>query len=259
MLPSKIRTTWLKALTFATIARKHHKPSSQDHPLLLLNPHDCVPFVDELYGRGQASKLENLAPPRIFGGHAGYQLLPESLTNSLCKIVYICRDPKDTLVSGWHFLNEMTPDTVEPVPFSKNFDMFCEAVLPFGPLWDHYLGYWSESLKRPSKILFLKYEELMEDPRKHLRKLAEFLGCAFSEEEREDVVEEIVRLCSLEKLKEAEGNKKGDRGYKEVVVTKSSHFRKGKVGDWKNYFSPEMAERMDGIYAEKLSGSGLSF
>ena len=42
---------------------------------------------------------------------------------------------------------------------------------------------------------------------KNVIRSAEFLGCPFSREDEEEE-EEIVRLCSFEKLKEAEGNKK---------------------------------------------------
>lgn len=258
--PPKSGTTWLKALTFATVTRKYHNPSAQDHPLLRMHPHDCVPLVDEVYWRGQASQLEALAAPRILSAHAAYQLLPESVTNSDCKFVYICRDPKDTIISGWHYLKEMTPSTVEPVPFCEAFDMYCEGISSFGPVWEHQLGYWRESLRRPSKILFLKYEEVMQDPEKNVIALAEFLNFPFSQEEvREGVVGEIVKLCSFQSLKGAEGNREGDRGYKGFYIKNSSFFRKGKVGDWKNYLTPEMAQKLDGIFAEKLCGSGLSF
>ena len=35
--------------------------------------------------------------------------------------------------------------------------------------------------------------------------------------------------------------------------------RKGVVGDWKNYFTPEMNERFEKEVLTKLKGSGLEF
>ena len=35
--------------------------------------------------------------------------------------------------------------------------------------------------------------------------------------------------------------------------------RKGEVGDWKNYFTPEQSAEMDKVCPEKLNGSGLEF
>lgn len=256
--PPKSGTTWLKSLTFAILFRHAHPPSSPHHPLLSLHPHDVVPLIDELYWKGQDP---NLHPnPRIFSTHAAYQLLPQTLKTSDCKLVYICREPKDTVISGWHYIKAMTPKSMEPINLTNAFEMHCNGVSSFGPMWEHQLGYWKESFKRPSKILFLKYEEVMREPLENVRRLAEFLGLGFSEEEEEEgMVEEIVRLCSFETMKEAEGNRKGDRGYKGMEITNASFFRKGKVGDWENYLSGEMAKRLDGIFEEKLWGSGLSF
>lgn len=36
-------------------------------------------------------------------------------------------------------------------------------------------------------------------------------------------------------------------------------FRKGEVGDWRNYLTPEMAERLRTVTEEKFGAIGLSF
>ncbi|KAK9285724.1 hypothetical protein L1049_024923 [Liquidambar formosana] len=74
--------------------------------------------------------------------------------------------------------------------------------------------------------------------------------------EKEGVIQEISRLCSFESMKDLEANKSG-RG--PVGVPNSSFFRKGKVGDWGNYLTPSMAERMEKLVEEKFGGSGLTF
>jgi hypothetical protein len=119
------------------------------------------------------------------------------------------------------------------------------------------LGYWKASLERPDKVLFLKYEDLKEDIISNLKKIAEFLGIPFTDkEEKEGVVEEISRLCSLDNLRNLEVNKNSVRP---SGLPNSSFFRKGEVGDWANYLSPSMAENYLKIVEEKLSGSGLTF
>ena len=40
---------------------------------------------------------------------------------------------------------------------------------------------------------------------------------------------------------------------------KSLLLRKGVVGDWKNYFTPELNERFENEVLDKLKGSGLEF
>ena len=39
----------------------------------------------------------------------------------------------------------------------------------------------------------------------------------------------------------------------------SAFLRKGVVGDWKNYFTPELNERFDNEVLSKLKGTGLEF
>ena len=103
----------------------------------------------------------------------------------------------------------------------------------------------------------MKYEELKEDVNFYVKRVAEFLDCPFTEEEeRNGVIENIINLCSFEKMKNLEVNKSGtfDRNFE-----KKHLFRKGEVGDWVNYFSPAMIEKLSKTMEEKLGGSGLSF
>uniref|UniRef100_A0A0A9E404 Sulfotransferase n=1 Tax=Arundo donax TaxID=35708 RepID=A0A0A9E404_ARUDO len=140
--------------------------------------------------------------------------------------------------------------------------MISEGCSPFGPFWDHYLQYWKESLTRPQEVLFLKYEEIVFDPLKVVRKLASFFGVPFTEEEESNgVVEEVVRLCSFNSLSSVGINQTGgvERAGGKIFIEFSSLFRKGKVGDWVNHMSKEMAEKMDILVEEKFKGSGLKF
>lgn len=117
--------------------------------------------------------------------------------------------------------------------------------------FDNVVQYWEESQKRPKKILFLKYEELKRDPKGEVKKLAEFLGKPFSSEED---IEKVLWKCSLERLKSLEVNKNGSIFY---GVPNSSYFRKGLVGDWKNYLTPEMEKQIDETARLKFSATGL--
>lgn len=185
------------------------------------------------------------------------------MSSAGCRIVYLCRDPKDALVSRWHFENKIRKGF--NMELEKAFAMFCEGVSECGPFWDHCLEYWKESLARPDKVIFLKYEEIKSDPVRAVTKLARFLGAPFSEEEESSgVPQEVVRLCSFETLTSLPVNQVGgfDRyvqGLGHVHVPSSSFFRKGVTGDWSNHLSQEMGEKLDHIVQQKLQGSGLTF
>ncbi|KAG7977683.1 hypothetical protein I3843_05G042500 [Carya illinoinensis] len=235
MTPPKVGTTWLKAILFAILNRKHHL-ELQKHPLLTNNPHVLVPYLDlHLYNKKEVPDLTSCPSPRLFSAHLPYTLLPTSAKNSKCKIVYLYRNPKDTFVSLWHFLEKigMTTDL-----FEETFDKFCQGV------------------KKPQRILCLRYEELKEQPTTHLKRIADFLGCPFSsEEETKGTINDISRLCSFDYLSKLEVNKSGTTHN----MKNESLFRRGEVGDWVNYLTPQMLEKLDNIFKEKFHGTGLKF
>ncbi|KAJ4713247.1 Sulfotransferase [Melia azedarach] len=256
----KSGTTWLKALIFATVNRTRYDFST--HPLLKNCPHDCFPFLDAYINENQPiSNLDTLPSPRLFATHIPYPLLPTSMIYSGSCFVYICRNPKDVLVSKWVFMNKLRPKELPPLSLEEAFELFCEGISHYGPYWEHVLGFWKASLEYPDKILFLRYEEMKKEPLVYLKRLAEFFGQPFSpEEESEGVIHEIIRLCSFENLSSLEVNKtKVKRFNNQLVIENRDFFRKGKVGDWQNHLTSEMIERLDQITEEKLHGTGLTF
>ena len=95
--------------------------------------------------------------------------------------------------------------------------------------------------------------------------MVQFMGYPFSfEEEDKGVVQKIIDLCSFENLSNLEVNKSGKArldvgvGVNTFEFENNTYFRKGKVGNWKNYLTPEMTTRLDQITEQKLNGSALT-
>ncbi|KAK3188521.1 hypothetical protein Dsin_028082 [Dipteronia sinensis] len=143
------------------------------------------------------------------------------------------RNPLDQFISQWNLLLKEAHDNKrETLSLEESFEMVCRGIQNSGPLWEHVLGYWKASLDR----------------------------CPFSNlEENQGVIEEIVKLCSFGNMKDLEVNKIGRNVSGVGPKNYSAFFRKGEVGDWKNYLTPSMSERLECLMEEKFSGSGLSF
>ncbi|XP_044414557.1 cytosolic sulfotransferase 13-like [Triticum aestivum] len=123
----KSGTTWLKSLAFTTVHRDVHPPSGREHPLLHKNPHGCVEFIHAIYRQPVDVAwgiVEAYPSPRIFGTHFPLSLPPERISSdgSGCRIVYICRDPKDVVVSWWWFMRTYLPNP-DQVQFEEVFDL----------------------------------------------------------------------------------------------------------------------------------------
>ncbi|KAL5708489.1 hydroxyjasmonate sulfotransferase [Ranunculus cassubicifolius] len=246
-------TIWLKSLVFAIVNRARY--SLSQHPLLTNAPHQLVPFLEMMVHENDTlPDFTTYTSPRIFGTHVPYASLPNTIKDSDCKIVYLCRNPRDNFISLWQFINKMAK--TNPISLEEAFDLFCGGVSLGGPFWDQVLGFWKASLENPKKVLFLTYEEMKKDTTSVVKKLAEFLGFPFTQEEEfRGVVDGILKLCSFEHMKKLDFNNQiGLLNFPMEIL-----LRKGDVGDWMNYFTPSMIEQLDRVIAEKLQGSGLEF
>ncbi|WOG93219.1 hypothetical protein DCAR_0312500 [Daucus carota subsp. sativus] len=250
----KTGTTWLKSLLFAITQR------SSKALLNSTNPHDLVPTLElQVYSANptQADMLTSCdANPRIFSTHVPYQILSKSaIHSSECRIVYVTRNPKDTLISLWHFVGKSQMSQIKPWPIEEAVDRFCDGVVPYGPYYDHVSQFRKESLERPQRVYFVSYEELKIDTKNQVKSLAEFLGCPF---EKEEEAEEIVKMCDIQTLKQHEINKSSDLpDWFELPY--NSFFRQGEVGDYKNHLSSGMIQRIDDMTKDKFHGAGLMF
>ncbi|KAL2921955.1 Cytosolic sulfotransferase 1 [Bienertia sinuspersici] len=260
----KTGTTWLKSLLFTIVNRTNpdHQPLINKSPLLnnlgVYGGNPLLPSPQQLHDEPPSTL-------RLLHSHLPYASLPESIkSSSSCKIVYIARNPLDTFVSQWHWHANLLKnrvgdhDELEPPSIEDFFESFCQGKFPYGPYFNHVIEFWKQSLEQPNKILFLKYEDLKSDQVVlQLKKLAEFVGFPFSsQEENEGLIKDIIKLCSINNLKDLEVNK---NGFMNKFVKKKDFFRKGEVGDWINYFTPTMVERINNLMEEQLKGTDLSF
>ncbi|KAD1690208.1 hypothetical protein E3N88_42457 [Mikania micrantha] len=162
---------------------------------------------------------------------------------------YLCRNPKDVLVSMFHFANKLRDKSRGLMTIAEAFDLFSKGVMPTGPYWDHVKGY-----HKAENVLFLTYEDMKKDTVNNVKRLAKFVGHPFTEEEEADgAVQGIIRLCSFESLREV--NK---HGYLRDDIPNDAFFREGKVGDWTNHLTDEMSRILDEKTEEKFYGLDIS-
>jgi hypothetical protein len=111
-----------------------------------------------------------------------------------CKYIYVARNPKDVVVSLFHFLNahKLFPADWK---FSDSLSMFMKGDVGYGSWFDHVLGWWAH--RDDPNILFLKYEDMQKDLADSVQKIATFIGSTISEEQFQDV----VKQCEFKSMK----------------------------------------------------------
>ncbi|KAF7664848.1 hypothetical protein LDENG_00161600 [Lucifuga dentata] len=216
--------------------------------------HDRVPFL-EIHIPSVCTGTELVdrltTTPRLIKTHLPIQFIPKSFWEQNCRIIYIARNAKDTAVSYFHFgrMNRALP---EPGDWSTFLQTFIQGKVVFGPWYDHVTGWW-EKKQSHSKLLYMFYEDLIEDPGRELDCLCSFLSLSPSAAEKEHV----LAGTTFDKMKE---NKMTNFSTVTIMDHKISPFmRKGKVGDWKNHFTVAQNEVFDEHYKQKMKNPELQF
>lgn len=189
------------------------------------------------------------ASPRILKSHYPVSLLPHDILDKT-KVVYVARNPKDMAVSLFYFFK-----TLNVFPFDTSMEGLFEALMVekslYGPFWPHVKEAWQK--RHHPNLHFVFYEDMKADIMLELRKLNEFLGTQKSEE----TLEAVARHTSFSAMK-SRGEPIKDKVFEKKSDSDVTFFRKGKIGDWRNHFSPEMQKKMDQWSEKNLEGSDLS-
>ncbi|KAM5133570.1 sulfotransferase 2A1-like [Callospermophilus lateralis] len=123
--------------------------------------------------------------PRLMTSHLPFQLFPKSLFTSKAKVIYIMRNPKDVLVSGYYHWS-MTQQCKNPESLEQYFQWFIQGNVPYGSWFEHIRGWMS--MRDRENVLLLSYEELQKDPRSAIERICQFLGKKLSPEELDSVL-----------------------------------------------------------------------
>lgn len=189
--------------------------------------------------------------PRIIKTHLPVQFVPKTFWEHNCKIVYVARNPKDNLVSSFHF-DQMTILQPEPGNWSSYFQRFLQGKIAFGSWYDHVSNWWDKR-ETYNNLHYVFYEDMIQDTRREIDKVCSFLHLPRSSEEKD----RVAAKAQFDKMKEnAKVNHSGFPGFDE---TKSTFMRKGKVGNWKKYFTVAQNEKFDEDYKRKMKNSTLRF
>ncbi|XP_035141099.3 sulfotransferase 2A1 [Callithrix jacchus] len=200
------------------------------------------PWVESDIGYKMLSEKEG---PRLISSHLPNHLFPKSTFTSKAKIIYLLRNPRDVLVSGYFFWKQMT-FVKKPKSWEQYFEWFCQGHVIYGSWFDHIHGWMS--MRGKENFLLLSYEELKKDTRRNVEKICQFLGKTLEPEE----LNLILKNSSFQAMRE---NRMSNYSLLRVysVVDNPQLLRKGISGDWKNHLTVAQSEAFDKLFQEKMA------
>lgn len=249
----KSGNTWLKVMLSRLYQVRHDLPSNR-----LIN-------TDEL-------AVRNAAVPRLAAsnGHYSYEgvigeaLAPDAQDSELRHkpVLFIARHPCDIAVSWFfqftkrqsaakqelinHFIEHpIDRRTVEMWEFVRGSDIG----LPF---LVEYLNTWAHNIRYLDSGLIIRYEDLRAQPASALRRVVAHMGEHFSDEEIDEAVA-FGSFDNLRKLETAGFFRQGGMRLRDASDPDTFKVRRGKVGGYRDYFSPAQVAELDEIVATRLS------
>ncbi|GFS23757.1 sulfotransferase family cytosolic 1B member 1 [Elysia marginata] len=194
--------------------------------------------------------LEAQPSPRSLNTHAHFELLPkEILEKKNCKLIYLTRDPRDVAVSYFNHHRKLVEYYEYKGQWKDYFPLYVNGKVDYES-WFAYTQGWEQGIKdNPDlKVHVTSYEALHENTNEEVKKLAQFLGAPTDEV----FVADVVNKTSFDSMKASKGK---NETYREKDKTETPiMYRKGKVGDWKNWFTVAQAEQFDAIFEQEMKG-----
>jgi len=204
-----------------------------------------------------------------FKSHHQFEQLEGSTDGdeSLDKVIYVVRDPRDIVVSGAHFFSierwqrlgrvfDRLPNgrqvyrksvnrVISPMPY--RIARMVDTVLRGSDSISHWMGVpWAEHYApyQSANCLFVQYESLLEEPLEGAREIADFVGVGRSQAELKRAIGRQSFAAKRKVFRE--------RNERE----KLRYLRSGVSRQWETELSPRQKARFRRELAEELEGFG---
>ncbi|CAL8248106.1 unnamed protein product [Lota lota] len=210
---------------------------------------DQVPWI-ELLGKGK--EFVEALSPRQRVTHLPYHLMPRALSQKKGKVIYVARNPKDVLVSYFHF-HKFATMLETPKDFNHFFEKFIRGDV-YGNSWFDHMKTWYAH-QDDMQILFITYEEMIQDLRTSVKRISLFLGKNLTDAQLTEVVKHST-FKNMRVIPQA--------NYEMVPDYLLNHhngtfMRKGTIGDWKNHFTITQNEIFDQVFQKEMKDFPVSF
>ncbi len=229
-------------LNGADIEEANSKPLTQRSTYMEIYNHD----------RGlSGAQIARTGPsPRLLRTHLSEHTLQKGIREGQPRVLVVMRNPKDTLVSFFHFHKNM-PFLAYPGTWNDYFEMYRKKQLYYGDVMEYNAGWWKEH-RHDDNFLFLWFEDMKRDLRSAAQRVADHCHVTLTSEQ----LDRIAEHSEFKKMRCSDAVKSACEGY---GISVNDMMRKGEVGDWRNHFTPEQSAYVDAEMATYFDPVGLKF
>ncbi|KAH6931982.1 hypothetical protein HPB50_002416 [Hyalomma asiaticum] len=198
-------------------------------------------------------------PYRTFATHL---VLNKRTMTKEAKYIYLTRNPWDICVSFYHMMKNVNIFGFQDGTFEDFVDAFVSGNFGYGDYFEHVAaGY---ALREQANVFFVTYEELKKNTREVALRLAYFLGEDYGRalEENEALIQKLLERSQPNYMRDVvvvdltgERNPQWNEVFSRAKLTcseghngdetKYPYVRNGAVGNWKDYFTPELLWKME--------------
>ena len=191
-------------------------------------------------------ELRRVPRPRILKSH-------EYFDPRYKKVIYIVRDPRDVVVSYYHFhlKKGIIPDGY---PLDQYVARFIAGEVDAYGSWRENVASWLGTRYGMGNFLLLRYEDMLEQTAHELAKMAAFLGFERSLEE----IAKAVSLSSADRMRKME-QKQTDVWVNTQKTRKDIPFvRNATAGQWQSVLSEAMVANIESSWGDLMRLLGYS-
>lgn len=174
-------------------------------------------------------------------------------------VIFLARDPRDVIVSSYFEMKKRgqlfgdNPYESRSAEYQGSLEDFIhrkeggfETVL-------RYYNIWAQNRQVPKDFLLIRYEDLKASPQTELRRIVDFLGL---QEIDDGTLREAVEFASFENMRKMEEQRQFQGGMLNPANQndqESYKTRRGKIGGYAEYLSPEQIEYLNHRMETELS------
>ncbi|KAK2169202.1 hypothetical protein LSH36_12g36031 [Paralvinella palmiformis] len=242
----KTGITWIQELVWLVyykgdIAKAHSVPLTERCTYLEYKPSGVPSGLD---------LLEKESTPHIMKTHMKSEIFKKQIESRKVRVIVVIRNPKDTLVSLYHFYRMTANLGYFKGTWDDFFEIYKAKHLIYGDYFDWYSS-WLPQCKDNFNVKLVKYEDMQRSMPDVINDLCLFLDKSLSEKQ----INDIMKHLSFDSM-----SRNGAVNCKNIPYfdfTVSSFLRKGIIGDWKNYFTREQSALVDKPYNDVIVSMGV--